>query len=109
MEEQDYAMIYDLKGRSFKKQLAFLVRDFAMLEEYAHITPQQILFLKNYPHPWSVVLPRKQSYQLPSFLDAKQYANISFRLATQCLSVETEAHIVAQATFPLFLTSANIS
>lgn len=69
--EKDYQDIYRLKGRDFSKQLAFLVRDFGSLREYAEITDEQITFLKTYPRPWSVILQKRVIWNLQIFLIKK--------------------------------------
>lgn len=103
--EKDYQDIYRLKGRDFSKQLAFLVRDFGSLREYAEITDEQITFLKTYPRPWSVILQKRVIWNLPDFLDKKEYNKISFRVAEVCIYADIRDNI----QYPLFLTSANLS
>lgn len=105
MNEVDYREIYRLKGRDFSKRLAVLVRDFDALREYAEITDEQIIFLKNYPHAWSVILKKNPHWNLPDFLDITDYANISFRVAEVCISRDIRNTL----DYPLFLTSANLS
>lgn len=103
---EDYHEIYRLKGRSFDKRLAALVRDLDMLREYADVSDEQIEFLRNYPFPWSVILPRKHGVILPRPLQRSEYEYISFRVWTECLK---NIDIHANLSFPLFLTSANFS
>lgn len=102
---EDYHMIYALKDRDFSNRLAFLVRDFDSLREYAEITEEQIDFLVHHPHSWSVVLKKKSTWNLPEFLDSEVYSNISFRVAEICVP----ANICNCIQYPLFLTSANLS
>ncbi|MBC7503817.1 Sua5/YciO/YrdC/YwlC family protein [Candidatus Gracilibacteria bacterium] len=103
---EDYHEIYRLKGREFDKRLALLVSDWDMLCKYSEITDVQIDFLRNYPHPWSIILKRRDTFILPDFLDRTKYSNISFRVASVCLP-PTLLEILPH--FPLFLTSANLS
>ncbi len=56
-----------------------------MLREYSEITDDQIEFLESYPHPWSIILSKKEAIVLPKYLDAEQYSDISFRVAAICL------------------------
>ncbi len=103
--EQDYHEIYRLKGRDFTKQLAWLIRDYQDLKRYIKITDEQIDFLKNYPHPWSILWKMWPNFLLPSFLDNEIYQNISLRVAEGCI----DANIRDKLSYPMFLTSANIS
>lgn len=94
-----------MKGRDFSKRLAVLVGDFDSLKEYTEITDEQMNFLKTYPHPWSVVLKKKSTWNLPDYLNQDDYGNISFRVAEKCIP----ANIRNSIQYPLFLTSANLS
>lgn len=130
--EQDYQEIYRLKWRDFMKPLAWLVEDYEDLKIYIEITDEQIDFLKKYHRPWSILGKRRADYVLPDFLDEKQYEKISFRVASECLcnnekwsdpvfqKPELPRHLpqkredssqwqVQDFSFPLFLTSANLS
>lgn len=102
---EEYHEIYRLKGREFDKRLALLVSDWDMLREYSEITDDQIDFLQSYPHPWSIILNKKENIILPEYLDTDQYAHISFRVATSCIPID----IQRQIQYPLWLTSANLS
>ena len=102
---EDYHQIYALKGRDFSKPLAFLVQDFDDLDTYITLSAEQKEYLKNYPHPWSILWDRKSTYVLPSFLNSEQYSKLSLRVAKKCM-LES---ISDTLTFPLFLTSANLS
>lgn len=103
---EEYNTIYRLKGRDFTKPLAWIVRDYEDLYEYIDITSEQIDLLKNYHRPWTILAPRRDSYILPDFLDPVQYSRIAFRVATACIP---DLSIQAQLSYPLFLTSANLS
>lgn len=105
LEEQDYREIYRLKWRDFSKRLAILVRDMDTLRDIAEISEEQVHILEEYPHAWSVILPKKENYMLPEFLDTNEYSNISFRVAEYCIRVELRNTL----NYPLFLTSANVS
>lgn len=76
-----------------------------MLCEYSEITDVQIEFLKNYPHPWSIILYKRENITLPEYLDVGQYTHISFRVATESISVDIRDTL----SYPLWLTSANLS
>lgn len=76
-----------------------------MLAQYGVISESQIAFLRAYPFPWSVILPRNQDAIFPIPLWLPDYEYISFRVATACIS-ESLREIVS---YPLFLTSANLS
>lgn len=101
----DYNEIYRQKWRDFSKRLAILVQDFDALRKYAEISDEQIQILREYPNPWSIVLPKKESFSLPGFLDSREYSNISFRVAEKCIPKPFNNSL----SYPLFLTSANIS
>ncbi|MBX9808965.1 Sua5/YciO/YrdC/YwlC family protein [Candidatus Gracilibacteria bacterium] len=103
--KEDYLGIYSLKGRDFSRPLAFLVRDFDDLDNYINLSKEQKEYLRNYPHPWSILGVRKDTYTLPSFLNQEQYSKISLRVAKKCILESVSNTLV----FPLFLTSANIS
>jgi len=94
-----------LKGRDFTKPLAFLVRDYDDLDDYIVLTTEQKEFLKNYPHPWSILGDRREDCILPSFLSENQYSKISLRVAENCIHFDIRGIL----QYPLFLTSANIS
>ncbi len=103
--EQDYNEIYRLKWRDFSKRLAVLVCDMNSLRQMTEISEEQINLLEQYPSAWSIILPKRENYDLPRFLNKEEYSNISFRVAEKCISAE----IRNQLSYPLFLTSANLS
>lgn len=105
LEKSDFEAIYRLKGRDSTKKLAFLVRDFDELQKIAIISDEQIKIIKNYPHPFSVLLPPNKDYNFPDFLKIDNYPLISVRIWEECLPKE----ILEKLEFPLFLTSANKS
>lgn len=76
-----------------------------MLREYSEITDAQIEFLRVYPHPWSIILRKNENLITPEYIDANQYEYISFRVASECISVDARAGL----SYPLWLTSANLS
>lgn len=102
---EDYEEIYRLKWRDFSKKLAFLIEDFSELQKYTEITDDQILFLKQYPYPWSFLGKRNSHFALPDFLKPADYAMISLRVAEKCINAKIRNSI----KYPLFLTSANLS
>lgn len=105
LNEQDYKEIYRLKWRDFSKRLAILVRDVDSLRNIAQISDEQVHILEEYQHPWSVILPKNEKYIFPEFLNGDEYSNISFRVARYCIPGESHN----QLSYPLFLTSANLS
>lgn len=76
------------------------------MRQYIEITPEQIEYLRSYPRPWSYLGIRNPEYDLPTFLDVGQYTRLSVRVANSCLSAIS---CDLSPTFPLFLTSANLS
>ena len=76
-----------------------------MLSQYGVISVSQLDFLRTYPFPWSVILPRNDAAMFPAPLQTPEYEHISFRVATTCIpeSLRNTLH------YPLFLTSANLS
>ncbi|MDD2693605.1 MAG: Sua5/YciO/YrdC/YwlC family protein [Candidatus Gracilibacteria bacterium] len=103
--EQDYQEIYRLKGRDFTKPLAWLVKDYEDLQKYIEITDEQIEFLKKYPRPWSILGKKREDFVLPEFLNPITYEKISLRVAEKCIIADIRDNL----SYPLFLTSANIS
>ena len=103
--EQDYNEIYHLKWRDFTKPLAWLVRNYEDLHKYIEITDEQMEFLKQYPRPWSILGKRREDFILPEFLDGKTYEKISLRVAEKCIIADIRYNV----SYPLFLTSANLS
>lgn len=106
--EEGYRQIYALKGRSFSKPLAFVLPTVESITEWAHITPEQIAFLRQYPRPFTLLARPKDTHILPPFLDVKQYVYIGIRIAEYCLPQEVLGAL-GVLSFPLFLTSANAS
>lgn len=104
-DSDGYGEIYRLKGRDFKKPLAFLIKDFDSLPAYADLTDSQIEFLRQYTHPFTLLVAPKRDFRLPSFLDPDRYIRIGLRIGEKCLGRE----IYEKLPFPLFLTSANRS
>lgn len=105
LTREDYDEIYRLKWRDFSKPLAILVRDYADMEKYIDISLGQKEFLKNYPYPWSFLGKRTDTYILPEYMEKDMYAKISLRVAENCIN----ANIRDIISYPLFLTSANLS
>lgn len=103
--QEDFEKIYQLKWRDISKKLAFVVKNFDELSEIAIITEKQKNFLKNYPFPFSVLLPPNKNFNFPDFLKIDNYQLISVRIWEKCLPEK----ILEKIEFPLFLTSANKS
>lgn len=104
--EQDYLEIYWLKGRDFAKPLALLVESFDDMKAYIEITDEQIDFLRKYPYPWSFLW--KRTCEIPEWMDSEQYQMFSIRVAGVCLPTLEHSN-TRTLSFPLFLTSANLS
>jgi tRNA A37 threonylcarbamoyladenosine synthetase subunit TsaC/SUA5/YrdC len=94
--------IYALKGRTYTKPLAVIVRSFADIREMIEITEEQGEFLIHYPFPFTIVGKAKS---LPPFLEPQQYTTLGIRVAERALDPD----IISELSFPLFLTSANRS
>jgi tRNA A37 threonylcarbamoyladenosine synthetase subunit TsaC/SUA5/YrdC len=111
--ETDYLEIYQLKGRDFAKPLALLVEDYEDMRQYIEITDEQIEFLRTYHRPWSCLGRRICS--LPEWMDADQYSRLSLRVARVCFPIVQPfrhgglAANTSTLSFPLYLTSANLS
>jgi tRNA A37 threonylcarbamoyladenosine synthetase subunit TsaC/SUA5/YrdC len=73
--------------------LAILVEDFDDMRRYIEISDEQIGFLRGYLHPWSFL----------GKMDSEKYQMLSIRVASVCLKASE------RLSFPLFLTSANLS
>lgn len=80
-----YRKIHELKGRDPKKPFALVVERFEDIEKYARITPDQLDFLRNYPHPFTLLA--EPIIPLPDFLDRQRYAFLGLRVAERCLNV----------------------
>ena len=104
-DEAWFRLIYELKWREATKRLSMVVRDFNALKEIISINNEQIDFLKRYPYPFTVVWEKKTSFSLPNFLSAEDYSTIAVRVAEICLIKDLAENL----TFPMFLTSANLS
>ena len=102
-DEQGYHDIYSVKGRSFRKPLAFAIETFDEIGKYAELTDGQIEFLRAYPHPFTVLAPPLPG-TLPVFLDSEMYRFVGLRIGERCLRPEVRRCM----PFPLFLTSANL-
>jgi tRNA A37 threonylcarbamoyladenosine synthetase subunit TsaC/SUA5/YrdC len=76
------------------------------MQEYIEITDEQIAFLQNYPYPWSFL--GKRTCTLPEWMDSEKYGMLSLRVAKVCLPTLEHSNIPT-LSFPLFLTSANLS
>ncbi len=99
----DYMAIYACKSRSFDKPLALVVEDFEDIKTYGNICDEQVSFLKKYPYPFSVLVPRV--WDFPFDFDSRKYKYLSIRVASVCLPEKVRSSL----SFPLFLTSANPS
>lgn len=75
------------------------------MDQFIDISEGQKKFLRHYPHPWSFLGKKKESFILPEFMDKIEYTKISLRVAKNCIPKEFQDKL----TYPLFLTSANLS
>lgn len=103
--QEDYNKIYELKWRGYDKPLAFLVKKYEDIRTIIDITNEQLEFLKNYSHPFTIMWNKKPDFVLPSFLNKKVYSKIAIRVAKECINLD----IIEQLDYPSFLTSANYS
>lgn len=103
--KDDYNRIYELKWRGYNNPLAFLVKWYNDIDKIIDITQEQIDFLKNYPHPFTVIGNLKKDFILPDFLDKQIYSKIAIRVAKECINHD----IIKKLDYPMFLTSANYS
>lgn len=81
------------------------MKDYEDLQKYIEITDEQIEFLKKYPRPWSILGKKREDFVLPEFLNPITYEKISLRVAEKCIIADIRDNL----SYPLFLTSANIS
>lgn len=98
-----YWKIHELKGRDPKKPFALVVERFEDIGKYVCVTLDQLDFLRNYPHPFTLLA--EPIIPLPDFLDRQRYVFLGLRVAERCLDED----IHKELSFPLFLTSANRS
>ncbi len=101
----DYEDIYRHKWRDFTKPLALIVRSYEDMRKYIEISDSQIEYLRSYTYPWSFLWEIRSDFVLPEFMDPLQYTKLSLRIAENCI----DANIRDNITYPLFLTSANLS
>ena len=52
---KSYSWIYKMKKRDLGKPLAILVPDFKWLEENTDLNKEQVLFLKDYKKPFTIL------------------------------------------------------
>ena len=103
-DEAGYHAIYQMKQRDYSKPLSIIVQSYDDIERYGIINDDQQDFLRDYPAPFTVLV--RSVFHLPSFLDHGRYHTIAIRVAEACILEDT---FYRDLTFPLFLTSANIS
>ncbi len=108
---KSYEKIYKIKKRSFDKPLAIMVPNFQWLEENTYLNDEQIDFLKDYPHPFTVLCECPAIKALLNFEDDTHfyknkdvYDKIAFRVAHT-----PEQKKLLKRVGPIFLTSANKS
>lgn len=103
--KEDFLKIYLLKNRESNKPLSFAVKNFSDLKNIIILTNEQVVFLKKYKRPFTVVWELNPSFKLPQFLDKKIYSKIAVRV----WELTIKKDILSKIPFPIFLTSANIS
>ena len=99
-----YNEIYTIKQRTYNKPLAILVGGFNDIVKYAKITQEQINFMKDYPHPFTILVTPKENLIDKRLKNKEIYKKIAFRVAHTQLQRE-----LIDKHGPLFLTSANVS
>ena len=102
---EDFHTINMLKWRDETKRLALLIEDFDDMKRYVEVSDEQISLLREYRHPWSFLGKRNPECILPDYMDREKYEMISLRVGKNCI----HANIRDKLTYPLFLTSANLS
>lgn len=108
---ESYEKIYKIKNRTLDKPLAIMVWDFNWLETHTDLNDEQISFLKNYNHPFTVLTNCDRIKMLLSLEQAdfcyknkEKYEKIAFRIANN----EIQKKLIDEI-WPIFLTSANLS
>ncbi len=110
-DTKSYHKIYEIKKRPFSKPLSIMVKNFDWLWENTSLVNEQIEFLKNYKHPFTILT---KCLRIKMFLNLEQedfeyknkevYTQFAFRVANN----EIQKKLIAEIG-PIFLTSANIS
>lgn len=89
-DPQAYLDLYQLKQRDFAKPCAVLVPDFDWLGRYTTLTAQQISFLEEYPHPFTILtesppliaqIEDMKNQHSDFFPNSDRYERIAFRVA----------------------------
>ena len=109
---KSYSWIYKIKKRDLGKPLAILVPDFKWLEENTDLNKEQVLFLKDYEKPFTI-LSNSDSLKIwinyvdddnNEFSNRDIYETFAFRVVNN----DIERRLVKE-NGPMFLTSANLS
>jgi L-threonylcarbamoyladenylate synthase len=85
---RSYEKIYKIKKRNFLKPLAIMVENLQWLEDNTDLNEEQIIDLKEYPHPFTIICQSSVIQALLQFDDEKHfyknkdvYEKIAFRVA----------------------------
>ncbi|MDD5770612.1 MAG: Sua5/YciO/YrdC/YwlC family protein [Candidatus Gracilibacteria bacterium] len=110
-DTKSYHKIYKIKNRELNKPLAIMVEDFDWLLENTTLNLEQVVFLKNYKKPFTILTncPRIEmilnlEQEDFNYENKKFYKKIAFRVANN----EIEKNLINEVG-PIFLTSANFS
>lgn len=99
--------LYVLKGRSFDKQVSWLVRDLADIERYAEIEEKAVKIAERFlPGPLTLILPLKAEIIKEHNLDIK---TVGFRISSDSYAQKLIADFMSEHNAPLTCTSANVS
>lgn len=101
---ESYNNIYKLKSRKIDKPLSIMVKDFEYLEKNTNLNKKQILFLKEYNNPFTILCETKNNIIDSNIINRKIYKKIAFRIAHNFIQRK-----LIHNNWPLFLTSANKS
>jgi len=109
-EIDNYNKIYKIKKRDKSKAIAIMVWDFDYFNEFTKLTKNQIIFLKNYKNPWTILIDKEKILDknlleiINKLPNSEIYEKIAFRVAHNFMQKK-----LIRLNWPLFLTSANIS
>ena len=110
-EHNSYEKIYKIKKRVLDKPLAIMVDSFKWLEKNTDLNTEQIIFLKKYKKPFTVLTNSDPITHWLNYEDEEWYfgnreiyKKIAFRVAHTAEQLKLIKNV-----WPIFLTSANIS
>ncbi len=109
---ENYNKIYKIKKRDLNKPLAIMVQNFNWLKENTNLNNKQILFLKDYKRPFTILTNSNSlslwlNYEDENWIWFKN-RNIYKKIAIRIANNNIQKNLIKKI-WPIFLTSANLS